>query len=92
MSSMLPKVELGIGINNMYKFLSILFTIMLIANSTYAETIKSADQNQTMSDEEFLQRWKKLEKKKEESKQKLEASKKVGKELDELLKILKIEK
>lgn len=65
---------------------------MLIANSTYAETIKSADQNQTMSDEEFLQRWKKLEKKKEESKQKLEASKKVGKELDELLKILKIEK
>ncbi len=74
--------------------LSILGVIFLLANS-----INASDNNKTISDEEFMKQWEQLEKKKKEaidkttktelqlkkSEKELEASKKIGKTLDELL-------
>ncbi|MDD5203662.1 MAG: hypothetical protein PHH41_11060 [Sulfurimonas sp.] len=83
----------------MNKLLSFIFlVIMLTANLVYAETIKSskkiksADTNQTISDEEFMKQWGQMEKDKKEAKADLEASKKRGKALDELINQYRIDK
>ncbi len=70
--------------------LSVLLATMLIDNFAYAETIKStkkiksADTNQTMSDDEFMKEFMKLD-------QELEAAKKTGKTLDEINKLLGVD-
>ena len=72
--------------------------IFLMSHSVYADTVKSSinskssDSNQTMSNEEFMKQWTQLENEESKAiaesiqvKADLEASKKRGKALDELL-------
>lgn len=78
--------------------LFVLLTIMLIGNSTYAETvksskhIKSSDKNQTMTDDEFMKQFMALDQREKDAKADLEASKKLGKTLDELNKLVGVDK
>lgn len=75
-----------------------LLAITLICNFVYADTVKSSkntkssDSNQTMSNEDFMNQWTRIENEKiqaeaelVQAKSDLEASKKRGKALDELL-------
>jgi uncharacterized protein YxeA len=71
---------------------SIILIITLASSSVYAETVKLVDKNRTITDEEFMKQWEQLEKDKKQSKVEasktkadLEASKKRGKDLDELI-------
>lgn len=75
----------------MNKLLSlILLATILISHSTYAETVKSSkkikstDTNQTMSDDEFMKQFMKLDQREKKAKEELEASKRLGKTLDEI--------
>lgn len=77
----------------------ILIATTLTCNFIYAETLKSVSKNETISDEEFMKQYEQLEQRKKEaknktaktelqlkkSKEELEASKKLGKTLDEIL-------
>jgi hypothetical protein len=71
---------------------------MLISHSVYAETvksskkIKSSDTNQTMSNDEFMKQFMKLDHKENKAKEELESSKRLGKTLDEVNQLLDVDK
>lgn len=84
-------------VTNMNKLLSsILLVIVLISNSTYAETAKSSkknkstDTNQTMTDDEFMKQFTALDKQEKDSEKKLEKTIKLRKSVDELVNTLNI--
>lgn len=90
----------------MNKLLStILLATMLISHSVYAETVKSSkkikstDTNQTMSDDEFMKKMMAFEQRQNDAKAKtaksqadLDSSKKLGQTLDEINKLLGVDK
>jgi hypothetical protein len=77
---------------------------MLISHSVYAETVKSSkkkstDTNQTMSDDEFMKQFMTLDQSEKKAKEnldkrqkELEASKKLGKTLDEINQLIATDK
>lgn len=74
------------------------FVLILVSTLVYAETIKSIDSNQTMSNEEFMKKMMAFEQRQNDAKAKtaksqadLDASKKLGKTLDELINQLGIQ-
>lgn len=86
-------------VTDMNKLLSfILLAIVLISNSAYAETIKSSksvkqfDSNKTMSDDEFMKQFMALDQKVEIKNKKIEELDKTIKTLDEINKLLGVDK
>ncbi|MDD5387332.1 MAG: hypothetical protein PHQ22_09075 [Sulfuricurvum sp.] len=77
---------------------SILLVTILISNYAHAETInsskkiKSNDINQTMSDDEFMKQFMKLDQKEKKATEELETSKRLGKTLDEVNQLLDADK
>lgn len=76
----------------MKKVLSTILLVISFSNLMYAEVVESTDTNQTMSNEDFMKQWTQLENEENKAiaeaiqvKADLEASKKRGKALDELL-------
>jgi hypothetical protein len=83
----------------MNKLLSyMLLVTILISNYAHAETIKSSkklksnDTNQAMSDDEFMKQFMKLDQKEKKANEELEASKRLGKTLDEVNQLLDADK
>lgn len=82
----------------MKKTFLFLLAIALISDFTYAETVKSSksvkqsDSNQTMTDDEFMKEFMRLDKEIEIKKKKTEELKKLNKTLDEALNLVNTKK
>lgn len=59
---------------------------MLINNSVYAESIKSVDQNQTMSNEEFMKKFMAIENRKQVDKEQIKLIDEIQKSVDSIKK------
>lgn len=60
--------------------------ILLINNSVYAESIKSVDQNQTMSNEEFMKKFMAIENRKQVDKEQIKLIDEIQKSVDSIKK------
>lgn len=60
--------------------------ILLINNSAYAESIKSVDQNQTMSNEEFMKKFMAIENRKQVDKEQIKLIDEIQKSVDSIKK------
>ena len=64
--------------------LLILALLSIFAISSNADSTKVKDTNKTMTDDEFMKEFMKLDKQEKDAERKLEATKKLGKTLDEI--------